>query len=75
VICDGWLQMLFPTAEAAEVLLLKTAQLRDKWEQLITLKLQGKNIENYYNYLSQILCILYCLFYLIFYVYLCRYTA
>ncbi|KAF4533012.1 hypothetical protein B566_EDAN000703 [Ephemera danica] len=45
IVCDGWLQLLFPASEAAEVLILKVAKLRDKWEQLIALKLQDTLLE------------------------------
>jgi hypothetical protein len=40
-VCDSWLQLEFLLPEAAMLLLLKAAVLRNKWEQLLNLRLEG----------------------------------
>ncbi|XP_066993061.2 probable ATP-dependent RNA helicase DHX34 isoform X2 [Anabrus simplex] len=39
LVCDSWIQLKFPMAESAAKFLLKSTQLRTKWEQLLNLKL------------------------------------
>ncbi|XP_063238775.1 probable ATP-dependent RNA helicase DHX34 [Bacillus rossius redtenbacheri] len=48
LVCDSWLQLEFPVPEAAMTLLLKAARLRNKWEQLLKLRLQDSvpSVEN-----------------------------
>ncbi|PSN45175.1 putative ATP-dependent RNA helicase DHX34 [Blattella germanica] len=41
LVCDSWLQMEFPLPDAAMLLLFKAATLRNKWERLLNLRLEG----------------------------------
>lgn len=41
IVCDSWLQLEFPLPEAAESLILKASKLRNTWDNLLTLKLEG----------------------------------
>ncbi|XP_069697285.1 probable ATP-dependent RNA helicase DHX34 [Periplaneta americana] len=41
LVCDEWLQMEFPLPEAAMSLLFKAARLRNKWDQLLNLRLEA----------------------------------
>jgi len=44
IICDSWLLMEFPLPEAAENLILKATKLRNTWDNLLKLKLEGIDI-------------------------------
>lgn len=46
IVCDSWLQLEFPLPEAAECLLLKASKLRNTWDNLLKLKLEGINDAN-----------------------------
>nr|CAD7574761.1 unnamed protein product [Timema californicum] len=41
LVCDSWLLLEFPVPEAATNLLLKAAKLRNKWEELLNLRLEA----------------------------------
>ncbi|XP_033607605.1 probable ATP-dependent RNA helicase DHX34 isoform X2 [Cryptotermes secundus] len=41
LVCDSWLQLEFLLPDAAMLLLLKAALLRNKWEQLLNLRLEA----------------------------------
>lgn len=43
MVCDSWLQLEFPLPEAAESLILKASKLRNTWDNLLKLKLEGIN--------------------------------
>lgn len=46
VICDSWLQIDFPCPESGQTLLVKAANLRKRWNDLVTQKLTESQIEN-----------------------------
>lgn len=41
MVCDSWLLLEFPLPEAAESLILKASKLRNTWDNLLKLKLEG----------------------------------
>nr|CAD7601665.1 unnamed protein product [Timema genevievae] len=41
LVCDSWLLLEFPVPEAATNLLLKATKLRNKWEELLNLRLEA----------------------------------
>nr|CAD7456069.1 unnamed protein product [Timema tahoe] len=41
LVCDNWLLLEFPVPEAATNLLLKATKLRNKWEELLNLRLEA----------------------------------
>ncbi|XP_058801679.1 probable ATP-dependent RNA helicase DHX34 [Phymastichus coffea] len=43
IACDSWLSFDFPTPDSGALLLYQAAQLRQKWDHLLNLKLQDKS--------------------------------
>ncbi|CAK9825387.1 Probable ATP-dependent RNA helicase DHX34 [Anthophora retusa] len=43
IICDSWLELMFPIPDSGQILLMKATKLRHKWDSLLNERLQDSN--------------------------------